>query len=616
MDSTLPLANALGEDNEQQSRFDAGTKLSRYSAFLRWMAIDAFWRFRWLVIGVILSGAAAVALQIKAIAITIYYTHLFEDGKSITLFGHAYDTRQSISLLVSFAVAVMLTLLISALLQYASRVWTLFLRRRYAEFCSIRVLTILKGAPHTVPGGPLRFDDTTATALSRSESLYCGRMVSIAVAVVAPALSFFVSVGALFYLHWGLTLLLVGMIGVCSIFLYRVNVKGAKYSHEAEKHSRGAVAEYRRIVQSHKSAMVVHRDFDAERSVRSDPIRSYFNAYISRLRVVADSELIGNVFLGLALAIIMVVLGAGVIQRGQGWGELVVYLVALRYALVTFRGGVRTITSFNRFYPQVRRYFDFIRWSAETVEAPSPLPETVRLRCPDPKIDGSLRKFIVAPNSRVALCAPIDLNRYTVPFILRCMVGNDAGLVRSIVANAAWATSSFRFAPGPIRQSAMFSDPEFAQTLNMLISTHGLEKKLADQLPKGLDTEMPELGRDGINPVIKFLFGLIPLVKSDAQWVFLDGNDISMMDEGLRDDVLARLLNRVVVILYNEDLSGAGKCGEQVVAVHDAAEQVGLGPASWFQANQDTIQRLILTAIPSRMARIDDDDDDTDDDDM
>ncbi|MDA0802456.1 MAG: hypothetical protein O2819_01675 [Planctomycetota bacterium] len=606
---------ATAPDADANLHFDAGTKLSRYTAFLRWMASDAFWRFRWLVIGVIAAGAAAVALQIKAIALTIYYTHLFEDNKTFTLFGHSYHPRESMALLLGFGSAVLVALVISAVLQYASRVWTLLLRRRYAEFCSIRVLAILKGAPHTVPGSPLRFDDATATALVRSESLYCGRMVSIAVGVVTPAICFIASVGVLFYVHWTLTLLLVGMIGVCSIFLYRVNVKGALYSHLAEKHGRGAVAEYRRIVQAHKSAIIVQRDFDAETSVRSDPIKNYFDAYMVRLRVVADSELIGNIFLGVVLAISMVALGRGAILRGSGWEGMVAYLVALRYALVTFRGGVRTITSFNRFYPQVRRYFDFVRWSVESDAPPAPLPASVGLRCPSPKLEGSLRKFIIDSHGRIALCAPIDLNRYTLPFIIRCMIGNDPSLVRSIVASAAWATSSFRFPPGPISRSPGFDDPSFQRDFDALAAGSGLEQKIADQLSQGLATPMPEVDRDGINPAIKFLFSLVPVFRSRASWVFLDGNDLAALEVDARKQVLDRLAGRVTVILYNESLAGVGQSGEQVVAVHDAAEQIALGPISWFNEHRGQIQQIVLTAIPSRKARIDDDDDDDTDDD-
>lgn len=612
--------------------------LSGYGAFIRWMIADAFWRFRWLVLGVIVSGSAAVALQVKAIALTIYYTRLFERNETFELLGWSFDVRRSIALLVGFGAVALLALLASAAMQYASRVWTLWFRRRYAEVCSIRVLNILEGAPHTVPAGPIRFDDTVASALARSESLFGGRMVSIAIGVITPVISFVASIAVLFYIHWPLTLLLMVMIGLCGIFLYHTNVKAAEHSRAAEKLSRGAMAEIRKMVQRHKSwpgvaataalaatplpSVASGTDLsDAERAVRSDPIEPYFNAYVARLRVVADSELIGNIFLAVVLAIIMVALGASAILSGRGWESMVVYLVALRYALVTFRGGIRTVTSFNRFYPQVRRYYDFLRFTTADASAEvatkAQLPDRYVLRTAgEPLFDDSIEQAEIRPGERLALCAPIDINRYTLPFILGCLLGSDGqtspAVVRAILGRAACFTSAARLPEGPLSQTLGYT-PEMWDQLKDLAERTSLHRKLAERFPDGPATVISGDGRDGIHVGLKFILMLVPALRRPTDWMFLDGNDLSILDAEVRDELLNRLSGSVVVILYNEAISLAGDAGEQLAAVHNADAQVGLGTIKWLKQHELAVQTMLATAVPTRKGRLEDDDEDEDD---
>jgi sugar phosphate isomerase/epimerase len=97
------------------------------------------------------------------------------------------------------------------------------------------------------------------------------------------------------------------------------------------------------------------------RPFHKGPIARHLDAYVGRLRANHNSELVTNTVTGIGVVLILASKGSHILATGQGWSELAVYMVALRVNLTSVTQASKTLTSVNRFYPQVARYFRFLQ---------------------------------------------------------------------------------------------------------------------------------------------------------------------------------------------------------------------------------------------------------------
>ena len=100
--------------------------------------------------------------------------------------------------------------------------------------------------------------------------------------------------------------------------------------------------------------------FDANVTERfkKDPT-SFYEAFKGWVAGGGKSEFVGNMLIAIGVFLILLILGGDVLRTGEGWADVIVYILALQFAFSELRTLTRVITNMNRFYPQFRQYKRF-----------------------------------------------------------------------------------------------------------------------------------------------------------------------------------------------------------------------------------------------------------------
>lgn len=560
--------------------------------------MDSLWRFKMRCFLVLLSGFLGVTSQVGVIGLAVYYARVLERGDRIQFLAFDFEPHSS-GLLVLFALGVIICLLCSAWLIYFSGVSSLKLRRRYEEFCSKRIISLFGSSLRIWTPDDQRFsDDGLILKLARRDARYCGRVQIMIMNAVVPAITFLAGTVALLYINVPLTLFVVLLMGVSAVFQFRANVSGARSSISLEKHAIGAGREYKQIIGRLKGSglpLLQGRVSLDEMLFSSGETKRYLDAYEGRLKVVESSKLVSNMFLAISVSIILLTFGTDAAMRGEGWGKLIVYLIALRYVLVNLTGLSTRITGINRFYPQLRRYLQFL---VET-EIPSASGESRDLTYtltsgPNP-MEGSLKNWDLSVGKRIGLISPFELNRHTRAFLTDCLLGRSSSESNSALGSMGFVTSKYGCLPMSLRKSLGFPKRYSWQDMQKELNGTGLLKRLGEQLPDSLDKRVANEAWGNIDPDLKFALRLLAVLHSPAQWVMLEEEGLRALTLEARKVFLERLSDRITVIVYCKDTSVAGSYDEEMLAVVDARSNstVGLGSVGWFEKHRAEVEQFV-----------------------
>ena len=461
--------------------------------------------------------------------------------------------------------------------------------------------------------------DSALLRLMRTDARFCGRSLRVLLLAVVPIITFLVAIASLLYINLPLTLGILLLMTFTAGFQYRVSVAGARSSTLMEKYSGGISSEYRRIIKQQKSTSVplpMDRPW-LNKVFEKGHVKGYLNATEGRLNVLMKSRLVSDIFLAAAIAIIMITMGASIIAEKHGWSNLIIYLVALRYMLVNMKSSVSRFTSLNRFYPQIRRYFQFIENVGTRIGSIKELPEDYMIQPADNNIEDSLLSWKLKRGSRVGLLSPVVLNRYTIAYLAACLIG-DSHEKSGTALNSMWFIASMpEFHPGTLRESLLLSQGYTSDDFVKEMEHAGLWIRLKEQLTGDLDTSVPTDTWDRIEPDLQLALAFLTAVHTDAQWVMLDGKGLSSLPDKSREYFLRRLSDRIMVIVYN-DMAAIGSCNEEVIAVIDENKLLGLGSAEWVYKHESLITDLLRKSagVTSEMSglRVAEDDDDLYDD--
>ena len=569
--------------------------LSRYGTILKLVAADSVCRFKKESFLILITDFLGVFFQVWTIGLAIYYAHALEKGDNIKLLGYEFQTRNSIGLLFVCGIGALLSLLLSAWLIYFSRTRGFMLRRRYEEFCAKRVFTLFGSSLKVCVSSDKYFSDSNVLfRLVRTDSRNIGRVLQLFLGTIIPTITLLVAVGVLFYTNAPLTLLMLVLFGVSSIFQYKISVAGAKNSTLREKYAKGASLEYQQIILRLKgtSLPLPKNESWFKENVFSGKIKRFLDAQIERLKAVENSQLISNILFAITIFVILLALGAGIILKGEGWGNLIVYLVALRFGLVNMKQSSSKITGINRFYPQVKRYFQFL----ENMMSP---PETEDIQHINylvtvgaNHIEGSMESYNLCKGNRIGLVGAVELNRYTLASTVDCLLGHSHQAVKSALSSMWFVTSKYGYLPGTLRES-LGLPPEYTwQNLREEIGNAGLLDKAEAQLPHNLDEFISPDIWNRLDPDLKCALAMLNVINSKHKWVVIEEGVLESLTETAVNFFINHLSDRIMVIVFNKDAKVLGKYNENVIAVIADNKVVGLGSVGWFEENQHKIKNI------------------------
>lgn len=335
-------------------------QMRRYRTVVDWFARDAYGRFRGRLMLILAFSLLAMGGLMGALGIIFFYVRALEEGAVLAYGGYEFVVRESAFLLVAAATAGLLLFIASFAFRYLAILQALAIGREYESFCARRAIALI-GAHGGRPEARTWEDE--AGRLIKSDPRFCGRVARITVNMILPALAFAGTFTILIWLDPVLTLVMVVLLAAALPFLYVVNVRGARHSNAMEKRAKAATDRKRELVtlNAERGEPIDPESPEMARPFRKGPIARYLDAYVGRLRANHNSELVTNVVMGIGIVVILASKGSEILATGQGWGELAVYMAALRVSLTSVTQASKTLTSVNRFYPQVARYFRFLQ---------------------------------------------------------------------------------------------------------------------------------------------------------------------------------------------------------------------------------------------------------------
>ncbi|MFP4120218.1 MAG: hypothetical protein ACLFWI_04235 [Coleofasciculus sp.] len=542
-----------------------------------------------------------ILLQVGAFGQVLYYARFLEQGKRLNFLHQNFDARSSVELFFVFVVSILFCLLFSSWLIYFSRSKIITLGRIYEEFCSKRILLILNYSFATGILDEVTYDDKIFYRLATSDSRYCGRVLRIITNTFIPAITFAVNFLVLLYINFFLTLVVFILIAISLLFLYEVNVKGATNSHLMEQYARKAATEKRQIIARQQLVATPLTAMSIERSFISGEQKQYLDAFEGKLQAVFKSEFVSNVFFAIIISVILVILGIFIFHKKAGWGELIVYLIALRYGLVNLRQVNKQLTSINRFYPQVRRYFHFVEAVKNNFNSHS-VDDEYTITANSILISKSYFNYQLKAGNRIGLICSVELNRYTLPFITNCLMRESSKSLNSTVSATWFVTSKYKYIERMPFRELVGLPPEYSwDNLEQDLKETELWNKIQEQLPDNLDKQISIDAWNQIDSELKFSLGLLTALHSNCYWVMIEESGLRSLSEETKQYFLEHLSDKIIAIVFSKNIKNVGAYKENVIAVIHENNLIGLGSIDWFTKNKHKIDGILLASYSQRV---------------
>lgn len=346
----------------------------RYRLALRWIVSDAAGRYRIRMVGVVGAGVAGAAAQGVAFGLALAYANGLEADRTFDLRVVVATPREDLWLLYAVGAGVTMCLLTAVALLYYFQRGAVRLGKDYEELCVRRTVSLASHLPH--PHASTANEQLERKHLERvlNDARLCGRVLRLLTRSVLPFIVTPATVIIMFVLNPLLSVIiaLLALLGGAS--LYRVNVKGARASNKMEQLGREATHQRRDAVQRalHSAAPLSDQDPDLKRLTSEGPARRRLDAYADRLEAVEESGLVTGALAAVALGAILTIQGRSILQGTGSVSLLVAYVAVLRLFVTNFMKLGRTVSGVSRFYPQIRRHFEFTDdASSATRESPS-----------------------------------------------------------------------------------------------------------------------------------------------------------------------------------------------------------------------------------------------------
>ena len=577
-----------------------GSTFKRYFRVFRWLVKDSLWRFKWKVAVILGTEFLGTTSQVAAITQAIFYVRHLQKNTDLKLLGYTFHTGSSLELFIIFAIVVLVLLLSGACLTYYSRAKVNHLRSLYEAFCSQRILELFGSNFKFRISRDGRFlNDGTVFRAARRDANYCGRVSQGLTETVVPFFTFVVALGTLFYIEIGLTMLVLGLIGISSMIQYRVNKTGSEMSASMEK-SIGPASQERRELIKHLKGLCVHP------LKRREWIRMHFeigstkqnlDATDGRRIATQKSVLVSNFLFAIVVFLVLIIIGSRTFIRHGDWMRLVVYLVALRYCFNNFRNINAKLTNINRFYPQFSRYYQFLK------SVSSPAPEEAEYSekytigpsfVSDPDI---CQTFEIKNGDVIGLLSPVDLNRYTVHSFAECLLSSSQKAVDSAMQSMGFISAQYGYLPLSLRDSFGFPNDYNWEDAQRELEEAGLANGLGGRISESFHAPVPFKIWNQIEPNLKFALGLLSLIKSDLRCIFIDGRGFQSLPPSAQCWFLKRLSDRITAIIYprNIQIAFSKDYTHRLMVVIDPFNNrmMGCGTEEWYFEHQTELHEMV-----------------------
>lgn len=606
-----PRVDSRGDRSEGDGKGGPGSQVSRgcreavrqwrrYRLALKWIIGDAARRYKKRMILVSGAGIAGAAAQGAAFGLALGYANALEVGRTFSLGGISAAPRQDLWLLYAVGGGVTLSLFAGVGLLYYFQRGAVRLGKNYEAFCVRRTLALASHLPHPNAG----------TANERLESRYlerilndarlCGRVLrlltnSVLAFVVAPA-----ALVIMFVLNPFLSIIILVLALGGGASLYRVNVKSARASKKMEQLAPEASRQRRNAVDRALQSTVPISDQDPElmQLTSEGPSRRRLDAYADRLEAVEESGLVTGALAAAALGAILIVEGRVILQGSGSVSLLVAYVAVLRLFITNFMKLGRNVSSVSRFYPQIRRHFEFTDDAfparTETVSRAS-FPIILHARCLEEGRAGEGNTEL-GEGSSIGVVVPERVDRVLLSKLSTCISRTDLdeGDVKVRLATAQTFTRGniadtfgFPSAVGDPRGTVKMGNSLFEVVEHALNEAGGLWASKGEAVSE----------LDGVQ---RFAFSFLASVLSCPHLIVVRNQEWSTMPQRVKENLQDLASNSVVAYVgESRDDEFPGGADARVLVVGEEGV-VGWCSQQWLRNNRGLVKDLFKTSSKQR----------------
>ncbi len=461
--------------NRFTGRSDLSDQYQRYRDTLLWIVTELLRFDRKKTLLAISFNVLGGLLKAGALALLLYYASMMERAAPITLLGYSWDSRAEGVFYVAILVALLL-LVCGALAVYFGNHVNNVLTIEFAAHCSRTVLCAAGGRPARNPDpSSERFHRSVKDGVTNITML--ARGVKPVLQVSNPLTTLTYSLVILFYLNSLVTLVVLLGAFASLLFQYRVNFRSVQ--------NESALLEGRRAGKNWLGSLFgdllltpriyPSREEWIEREYRHSALGDFLQRYYQRVIAQPRSALVGDMLLAILLFMVVGYMGSQALAGKIGWTGFLAYLLFARISLLAFRGLLVSMTGFARFYPHVRRVFEFCR----SLKAPACMdaaPLAVVARGKD-KI-GDRKKITINPGEPVCILSQVPLTRFNLYAFVDAIAGRNVESNNKLSAGAACITRGYSSMPGgTLNELLAIPAGASADTVAALYKLVGLESE-------------------------------------------------------------------------------------------------------------------------------------------
>ena len=577
----MRILDSLG--NRFTGRDDLSDQYRRYSETLLWV-VDELVRFdkkkTYLAIS---SNVLGGLLKAGALVLLLYYANLMERSADISLFDLSWSSRSETVFYISITIALVF-LIFGSLAVYLGSHLNNSLSINFAAHCSKMLMCASGGRPARNPDpareryhGSVRDGVTNITLLARG--------VKPVLQMSNPLTTLIYGLVILLYLNSLVTLVVLLLAITSLVFQYKVNFKSAQNEREFVEGRRegnkwlgglfGNLVMTPRIYPSRMESI----DLEYAQSPVNDVLQRYYRRVIAQPR----SALVGDLLLAVLLFLIVGYMGSSALAGTTGWAHFFAYLVFARVSLLAFKGLLVSMTGFARYYPHVRRIYEFLV-SLKTSGNPGAVPLTVFSRGTD-KI-GDRKKLRVNPGEPVIVLTDVPLTRYNLYAFVDAIAGKEIAVNDLSGERSMCVSRGFSSLPGG--------------TLNELMGISRTDKQahIADRYDSvGLGNGSGEIDGDALisQPVWEAFSRqqrarlLLEQANNDkVQLVLTDAAVLIRSGLEYQQQWLSAMKDRIIAIVSDDvRMLNEFSCSDVVIMASDRS--VSIADARWCLDNVDAI---------------------------
>lgn len=408
------------------------------------------------------------------------------------------------------------------------------------------------------------------------------------------------------------------LVGFTFVFHYRNNLKGALLSSQMEASAPLMGRQKRRILKVALREDVVDDDFIewTDACYCSGDIDMNLNGYRGRYQTLENARYINDFTMALVLTGVTFVVGVKAFNNSAVWGELIVYLVALRYCLNHLKKTMVAFTSINRFYPQFSRYFNFLKlYNSEHKSSFEKLPP-VTISGMDHGNRGTKVKF----GDVISLAGPVKVDIWSIRVYLKDLFKKNDNYIDSILRSVCFVRNNDVFLSGLSFRELLGLPAVFRlQDLKDEALIRGFNLLQLEGLPKCLDSNLSRSDWDNINDELKCSLSLLGGLLSENQLIFIDQCVMENLFPEFRANLLAGLCKKIIVLCVGNDFELLGKSSESHISIFDGSEVVAFSRRDEFLQYQEEYReqynRTLNSSVKNQISKNYNEEDDLDDDD-